>query len=77
MCEERISPDEYALVGDVPVTTPARTALDLARHLPRDLAVAHLDSLAGATAVTAAEALEIPTDIEEPVVSDARGRRWR
>lgn len=57
--EERISADEYALIGDMPVTTPARTALDLARHLPRDLAVAHLDSLAGATGVTAAEALDV------------------
>lgn len=57
--EERISADEYALIGDMPVTTPAHTALDLARHLPRDLAVAHLDSLAGATGVTAAEALDV------------------
>jgi len=44
--------DEISRVGELPVTTPARTALDLARHLPRDVAVAHLDALAAATGVT-------------------------
>jgi Protein of unknown function (DUF559) len=37
------------------VTNPARTALDLARHLPRGIAVANLDALSSATGVTAAE----------------------
>ncbi len=37
---------------ELPVTTPARTALDIARHLPRDVAVVHLDALAAATGVT-------------------------
>jgi hypothetical protein len=55
--EERIAPDEITYVGEMRVTTPARTALDLARHLPRDAAVAHLDSFAAATGVTAADAL--------------------
>ena len=42
--EERIASDEITCVGDLPVTTPSRTALDLARHLQRDVAVAHLDA---------------------------------
>jgi AbiEi antitoxin C-terminal domain len=49
--EERISPDEITCVGELPVTTPVRTALDIARHLPRDVAVQHLDALAAATGV--------------------------
>jgi hypothetical protein len=53
---EHIDPDEIMLIGDVPVTTPARTALDLGRHLPRDIAVTHLDALANATGVRAADA---------------------
>ncbi|WP_101952287.1 hypothetical protein [Mycobacterium sp. 3519A] len=50
--EERIEDDEVCHVGELLVTTPARTALDLGRHLPRDAAVAHLDALAAATSVT-------------------------
>jgi very-short-patch-repair endonuclease len=49
--EERIGPDEIMRLGDLAVTTPQRTALDLARHLPRTEAVAHLDALAAATGV--------------------------
>ena len=41
--------DEIGLVDGVRVTTPARTALDLARSLARDEAVAVLDALLGAT----------------------------
>lgn len=54
--EERIASDEITYVGEMAVTTPARTALDLARHLPRDVAVVHLDALAAATGVTFADA---------------------
>jgi hypothetical protein len=49
---ERIDWDEVTMVGELSVATPARTALDLARHLPRDTAVRHLDALAAATGVT-------------------------
>jgi very-short-patch-repair endonuclease len=49
--EERLLLDEITTVGELPVTTPARTALDLGRHLPRDTAVAHLDALAAVTEV--------------------------
>ena len=49
--EERIDDDEIHMIGQLPVTTPARTALDLGRHLPRDAAVAHLDALGAVTRV--------------------------
>lgn len=52
---ERIAADEIVEVCGLTVTTPNRTAFDLARHLPRDAAVADLDALARATGVTAAE----------------------
>ena len=50
---ERIESDEIIDIAGVPVTTPERTAFDLARHHPRDLAVAYLDALSSATGVTA------------------------
>lgn len=34
MRDERISPEEICRIGDLRVTTPIRTALDLARFLP-------------------------------------------
>ncbi|MFS0899426.1 hypothetical protein [Mycolicibacterium litorale] len=56
---ERIAADEVREVGGLLVTAPHRTAFDLARHLPRDAAVTHLDALAQATGVTAAQALSL------------------
>ena len=53
---ERVGADELMQIGGIWVTTPARTAFDIARHLPRDLAVRHLDSLARATGVTTVDA---------------------
>lgn len=53
--EERVGDDEIVSIGELPVTSPARTAFDLARHLPRDAAVVHLDALAAATGVSAAD----------------------
>lgn len=50
---ERIDADELVDIDGMLVTSPARTALDLGRHLPRDLAVRHLDSLSRATGVQA------------------------
>ena len=50
--EERISADEITFIGELPVTTPVRTALDIARHLARDVAVPHLDALTAATGLT-------------------------
>jgi hypothetical protein len=43
--EQKIDDDEITCVAGMPVTTVSRTALDLARHLPRNIAVAHLDAL--------------------------------
>jgi hypothetical protein len=57
--EERIAPDELTYIDDLPVTSAARTALDIARHLPRDIAVAHLDALAAATGVTYDDVTEL------------------
>jgi hypothetical protein len=57
--EERIAPDEITHIGELPVTTPVRTALDIARHLPRDIAVQHLDALAAATRVTFDEVIAL------------------
>jgi hypothetical protein len=65
--EERIGDDEILIVGDLPVTSIARTAFDLARHLERDDAVAALDALAAATGVTAEDV--------EPLFGRYRGAR--
>lgn len=42
---ETLLDGEVTEVAGLPVTTPARTAFDLGRHLPRRTAVAHLDAL--------------------------------
>ncbi|MFN8228977.1 MAG: type IV toxin-antitoxin system AbiEi family antitoxin [Mycobacterium sp.] len=49
---ERIDADEIAAWHHMLITSPERTALDLARFLPRELAIQHLDRLAAKTAVT-------------------------
>jgi hypothetical protein len=54
---ERIEADEIVERDGLLVTTPQRTAFDVARHNPRDTAVAHLDALARATEVKASDAL--------------------
>jgi hypothetical protein len=43
--DETLGTDEIARVRRLPVTTIARTAFDLGRHLPRGDAVARLDAL--------------------------------
>ncbi len=53
---ERIELEETVEVGSLRVTGLARTAFDLARHLPRGVAVANLDALSAATGVTASDA---------------------
>jgi hypothetical protein len=53
--DERIDDDEVYSMGELTVTTPARTALDLGRRLPRNTAVAHLDALAAVTGITATD----------------------
>jgi len=45
---DSLADDEVVTIGGVRVTSRARTAFDLARHLPRDSAVARLDALMNA-----------------------------
>jgi hypothetical protein len=65
--EESIEADEISMIDGIRVTTPARTALDLARRCPTDIAVAAVDALAQAVEVK-------PVDIEL-LVERYRGRR--
>ncbi|ARG57834.1 MULTISPECIES: DUF559 domain-containing protein [Mycobacterium] len=52
---ERFSADDVVEVAGLRVTNAARTAFDLGRHLPRGMAVAHLDALAAVTGLKAAD----------------------
>ncbi|OBF87962.1 hypothetical protein A5791_18785 [Mycobacterium sp. 852002-51163_SCH5372311] len=52
---DTIADDEIQLIGDVPATTPARTAFDLACRNPLGKAVAAIDALARATRLKTAE----------------------
>lgn len=45
---ETLADDEVTTVAGIRVTTPARTAFDLGRHLPRGKAVARMDALMNA-----------------------------
>lgn len=64
---ERLDGDEFAVVDGISVTTAARTALDLGRHLDRDAAVTRLDALAHATGISAVDV--------EPLLIRHRGSR--
>lgn len=57
--DESLRDDEFTHIGRLPVTTSARTAYDLGRHLPRDKAVARLDALARATPFSTEDVLLI------------------
>lgn len=63
----RVEDDEIAVVDGLPVTTPERTALDLACRYPIDKAVATIDSLARATRLKVADA--------ELLAERSKGRR--
>jgi hypothetical protein len=54
---QRVDGDEVARVAGLPVTTPARTAFDLARQLPIGEAVARLDALQRAKSFSTEEVL--------------------
>ena len=56
---ERIGVEDLVELGGLPVTNPVRTAFDIARHLPRGVAVAHLDALSAATGLAAAEVMPL------------------
>ncbi|MCV6963266.1 hypothetical protein BST27_17575 [Mycobacterium intermedium] len=64
---ERIADDDIVELAGLPVTNLARTAFDLGRHLPRDIAVANLDALSNATGIV--------TDDVADVVGRHRGAR--
>ncbi|MFI2838708.1 hypothetical protein [Mycolicibacterium sp. PDY-3] len=64
---DTLQPDEIATISGIRVTTPARTAFDLARYLPRDRAVARLDALQRAR----------PFSVEQVVTIAARHPRAR
>ena len=64
---EVLPPGEVTRVGDIAVTTPARTAFDLGRRLPVEPAVQRIDALMNATGLTV-------TDVEA-VVADHPGVR--
>jgi hypothetical protein len=65
--EDRISSDEVCVVDGMRVTSPERTALDLASRFPLDAAVAAVDALVQATDLKMA-------DVEQ-LVERYRGRR--
>jgi AbiEi antitoxin C-terminal domain/Protein of unknown function (DUF559) len=65
--EERIEAHEIAVVDAMRVTTPARTALDLARRYPTDVAVTAIDALA--------QAVELKVADIELLVERYKGRR--
>jgi hypothetical protein len=65
--EERIEADEIDIVDGMALTTPGRTALDLARRFPLGLAVAAVDALVQATELKMADV--------ELLVDRYRGRR--
>jgi hypothetical protein len=54
---ERLDEDEITAVSCISVTTPARTAYDLGRHLQRSEAIARLDALMRATRFSIDEVL--------------------
>ena len=64
---ETLLPGEATAVGGVPVTSPARTAFDLARRPGLENAVIAIDSLARATGLT--------VDDVEPLIDAHRGAR--
>ncbi|EUA24878.1 hypothetical protein I552_3380 [Mycobacterium xenopi 3993] len=59
--DETLSDDEVARVAGLPVTSVARTAYDLGRHLPRQRAVARLDALMHATPFSVEDVLLLAT----------------
>ncbi|HJR90097.1 MAG TPA: hypothetical protein VJ777_17320 [Mycobacterium sp.] len=65
--DERLENDEITTVSCISVTTSARTAYDLGRHLPRSEAIPRLDALMRAT----------PFSMDEVLVLAKRHRRAR
>lgn len=56
---DRIADDEVVSVGDLPVTTPARTAFDLGRYQKRYAAIGRMDALMRAAPFRADEVIAL------------------
>ena len=67
---DALSPDEIARVDGIPVTSPARTAFDLARRPPLVEAIVAMDALARVCRVTPADVLRFAD-----ILPGARGVR--
>ena len=65
--------DEITRVARLPVTTPARTAYDLGRLLPRGGAVARLDALKRATPFSVEDVLLLARRYQGAVACDSCG----
>ncbi len=57
--DERIAEDEIVVRRGISVTTPVRTAWDLARHVERREAIIQLDALAAATGISREDVVEL------------------
>lgn len=55
----RLHNGEVCVVAGLPVTTPERTAFDIARHKPMGMAIAHLDALIRATGAKVDDILQV------------------
>ncbi|OJF78024.1 hypothetical protein NS14008_00875 [Nocardia seriolae] len=58
---DRIAEDEWCEIDGFRVTTPVRTAYDIARRYPRDVAVPLLDSHCGTTGIRPEQVLDLAT----------------
>jgi len=74
---DRIEDDEITIIDGVPVTTPARTVLDLGCWYPMTSAVAAIDSLARATEFKTADVELLASGIQDVGVSHARAWQSR
>lgn len=54
-----VPPEELCLIGGVDATTPARTAFDLGRTLPEELAIPTVDALLNATRVPVGDVVAV------------------
>lgn len=53
--EDNVDADELCCIGEMRLTTPLRTAVDLARKFPEDIAIPAIDALARAARLTVAD----------------------
>lgn len=73
---DRIGEDEIEIIAGMPVTSPARTALDFGCWYPTMTAVAGIDALACATDVKAVDVEMLVSDMPAVGASQERAKRW-